>query len=452
MTGKSESYSFNADIQQLMSLIINAFYSNKEIFLRELVSNASDALDKIRYKSLTDESVLNDEPNLEIRISSDSEKKLLFIEDTGIGMTKDELIKNLGTIARSGTKAFMEALESSGDISMIGQFGVGFYSAFLVADRVVVVTKHPDDKQCIWESSADGSFSVTEWEPSMPYDVIKRGTRLILHLKEDQVEYTQEQVLKDLIKKHSGYLSFPIKLACKKTKSIEVELEGEELEAAKKEIEDKKASGEEVEVPEKFTKNVEEQSVEFDVVNTTRPLISRKPEEITSDEYADFYKSISNDWEKHLSVIDFNVEGSLEFRAILYIPRRAPFDLFDTKKKRCNIKLFVRKVFITDDCEDLIPEYLSFVKGIVNSEDLPLNISREQLQAKRILSVIKKNLVKKCIEEFERLADVKEDFKIFYEQFSKNIKLGVHEDNANRKKVSCVGQQRLQSEFCLIPA
>ena len=435
---ENETFNFNADINQLLSLIINTFYSNKEIFLRELISNSSDALDKIRYLSIQDPDQMRHEEKQFIRIIPDKTNNTLTIWDSGIGMSKNDLISSLGTIARSGTRQFVDLLSGGADISMIGQFGVGFYSSYLVANKVVVISKANDEEQYRWESIANSTFSIV---PDVILEdgsnKLGRGTKMILYLKDEHIEFLEEKKLKDLIKKHSEFISFPIELWVEK--STEKEVEDDDDDEEPKKDEDKKDEDEpevkDEEKPKK-TKKVKEVYHDYERVNNTLPIWMKKKEDLSKEEYASFYKSISNDWEEHLNVVHFSMEGNLEIKGVLFVPRRAPFDLFESKKKKNNLKLYVRRVFIMDDCEELIPEYLGFVKGVIDSNDLPLNISRESLQQNKILKAIKKSVTKKCMEMFEQIAENAEDFKKFYEQFSKNLKLGINEDTTNRTRLA----------------
>merc|ERR1719487_2874953 len=466
----AEKFEFQAEVTRLMDIIINSLYSNKEIFLREIISNASDALDKIRFLSVTDKDALGDgdTAKLEMRISPDKSKDTLTLTDRGIGMTKQDLINNLGTIAKSGTSSFLEKLKEGGDVNLIGQFGVGFYSVYLVADKVTVRTKHNDDKQYIWESTADSSFTIKE-DPEG--NTLGRGSAITLHLKDDCKEFTEGDKIKELVKKYSEFISFPIYL--KETKTVEKEVpveEEEKKEEEKKEGEEKKdekkddlevKDGDETKKPK--TKKVNEEVVEWNQVNSETAIWTRSPRDVEDDEYHRFYKTISKDTEDPLTKMHFSAEGEIEFKSILFVPKKAPYDLLEGKSKSANIKLYVRRVFITDEFEDLMPRWLSFIKGVVDSEDLPLNVSREMLQTSKVLRVIKKKLVTKALEMIRKMAEKKkkkedkdeakegeedkakdpaeeaednENYLNFWKEFQKAIKLGLYEDSSNRTKLA----------------
>lgn len=430
----SDTYSFQAEINQLMSLIINSFYSNREIFLRELVSNASDAIDKHRHSVLTEQKQ-TPESNYYIRIIPNKEDKTLTIEDNGIGMTKQDIIDNIGTIARSGTRAFMEKMNKEKDsTSLIGQFGVGFYSAYLVADNVKVFTSK-DNEHHVWESKANGTFTINEVEETFTH-----GSKIVLYLKDDQHEFLEESKIKSLIKKHNQFILHPIEIYVTKTITEEVEEETEEIKEETEDEDTEKEDKEEVTVEEvdekpKKMKKVDKIINEFEHINKDKPIWTRTPEDVSDDEYKSFYKTVSSDWDEPLAKKHFNVEGQLEYRSILYIPKRAPFDLFEKSdnKKNGGIKLYVKKVFVTDDEENLLPEWLGFIKGVVDSEDLPLNVSREFLQQNKVLKTIQKNLIKKSLEMIGELNE--EDTQTFYKEFSKCLKLGAYHETTHRNKL-----------------
>ncbi|CAJ0930776.1 unnamed protein product, partial [Mesorhabditis belari] len=422
----AEKHEFQAEVNRMMKLIINSLYRNKEIFLRELISNASDALDKIRLLSLTDPDQLQATEDLSIRIKADKDNKLLHIIDTGIGMTKKDMINNLGTIARSGTAEFLSKLMDSSTSQeqqqdLIGQFGVGFYSAFLVADRVVVTSKNNDDDQYIWESDS-ASYSITK-DPRGP--TLKRGTHITLYLKEEALDFLEPETVKNLVHKYSQFINFNIYLWQSKTETVEepVEEETKEDGAVEEEKEEKK------------TKKVEKTTWDWEKVNTVKPIWMRKSSQVEDEEYNEFYKSVTKDSSKPLAHVHFNAEGEVSFKAILYIPSSSPADMFQNYGKVIeNIKLYVRRVFITDDFADMMPKYLSFIRGIVDSDDLPLNVSRENLQQHKLLKVIKKKLVRKVLDMIKKLEG--EQFDSFWKEFSTNIKLGVMEDPSNRIRLA----------------
>ncbi|EYC44140.1 hypothetical protein Y032_0471g2056 [Ancylostoma ceylanicum] len=428
MRAKAEKHEFQAEVNRMMKLIINSLYRNKEIFLRELISNAADALDKIRLISLTDPSALHANEDLSVRIKADRENKLLHITDTGIGMTKDELMNNLGTIARSGTAEFLSKLmdsSTSTDVQqdLIGQFGVGFYSAFLVADRVVVTSKSNDGEQYIWESDS-GSFSITK-DPRGP--TLKRGTQITLHMKEEAMDFLEPDTLKNLVHKYSQFINFNIYLWQSKTEMVEEPVEEEPKAKEDGAVEEEKE--------EKKTKKVEKTTWDWERVNNVKPIWMRKPSQVEPEEYEEFYKSITKDTDKPLTHVHFTAEGEVSFRSILYVPKKSPSDMFQNYGKIVeNIKLYVRRVFITDDFADMLPKYLAFIRGIVDSDDLPLNVSRENLQQHKLLKVIKKKLVRKVLDMLKKLEG--QEFDDFWKEFSTNIKLGVMEDPSNRIRLA----------------
>jgi len=422
----SESFEFQAEITQLMSLIINAVYTNNDIFMRELISNSSDAIDKIKYLGFNDESQLKSGSEFYIKIIPNKEEKTLTFVDTGIGMTKDDLKNNLGTIAKSGTSDFLKSLTDKQNINMIGKFGVGFYSAYLVANSVDVYSKNNDDVSYMWSSNASSSFTITPID-IMPYD-LQRGTCIVLHMKDDALEYLDDNKIREIVKLYSQFTSYDILLRTL------VENKKSENEEDKADIEDV----EDVDV-ENIEKNVVNESTiteyKFTKLNEI-PIWAKNHSEVSESEYKEFYKVITGEsWSSYTTLSHFHIEGNMDFTAIVFVPEKAPFDMFQKRETRNNIKLYVRKVYITDDCNELCPEWLSFVRGVVDSVDLPLTISRENFQHVKIMKQISKSLVKKCIEMLTNLADDTDKYNSFYKEFSKNIKLGVYEDSTNRQKL-----------------
>ena len=462
-----------------MDIIINSLYSNKDIFLRELISNGSDSLDKIRFLSLTDESVLGsgEEANLDIRIKVDKENGVLSIRDRGVGMTKAELKENLGTIAKSGTSAFLEQMQKGGDMNLIGQFGVGFYSVYLVADFVEVRSKHnSEDKQWIWESKADGAFAISEDEG----EPLGRGVEVNIYLKEEAQEYLEEDKLKELVEKYSEFINFPIYLWNSEEVEEDVPLSDEELaeQAAKAEGEEDEEDLEETEENDESeendedddevededeeelpqTKTVKKTVWDWKTVNDNKAIWLRSSTEVEDDEYTKFYKALSKDDKEPLSYTHFKAEGDVEFKSILFIPEKPPSDLFDNYyNKAAALKLYVRRVFISDEFDELLPKYLSFIKGIVDSDTLPLNVSRETLQQHTSLKTIKKKLVRKALDMIRKLAEEGQDddedeeaavaaddsadeeetkYDKFWKNYGKAIKLGIIEDASNRTRLA----------------
>ncbi|CAL9149882.1 endoplasmin homolog [Musa acuminata AAA Group] len=465
LRSNADKFEFQAEVSRLMDIIINSLYSNKDIFLRELISNASDALDKIRFLSLTDKEVLGEGDNtkLDILIKLDKEKKILSIRDRGIGMTKEDLIKNLGTIAKSGTSAFVEKMQTGGDLNLIGQFGVGFYSVYLVADYVEVISKHNDDKQYVWESKADGSFAISEDTWNEP---LGRGTEIRLHLRDEAKEYLEEDKLKELVKKYSEFINFPIYLWA--SKEVDVEVPSDEEESTDEEETSETSPPEEEETEEDAsekkpkTKTVKETTYDWEVLNDMKAIWLRNSKEVSEEEYTKFYHSLAKDFadEKPLAWNHFTAEGDVEFKALLFVPPKAPHDLYESyyNTQKSNLKLYVRRVFISDEFDELLPKYLNFLKGLVDSDTLPLNVSREMLQQHSSLKTIKKKLIRKALDMIRRIADedpdefnnkVKTDsekeseenekkgqYTKFWNEFGKSIKLGIIEDAHNRNRLA----------------
>lgn len=464
----AEKFEFQAEVSRLMDIIINSLYSNKDIFLRELISNASDALDKIRFLSLTDKEVLGEGDNakLDIQIKLDKEKKILSIRDRGIGMTKEDLIKNLGTIAKSGTSAFVEKMQTSGDLNLIGQFGVGFYSVYLVADYVEVISKHNEDKQYVWESKADGAFAISEDTWNEP---LGRGTEIRLHLREEAGEYLEESKLKDLVKKYSEFINFPIYLWASKEVDVEVPADEDEssdedettAESSSSDDGDSEKSEDEDAEDKPKTKKIKETTYEWELLNDVKAIWLRNPKEVTEEEYTKFYHSLAKDLgdEKPLAWSHFTAEGDVEFKAVLFVPPKAPHDLYESyyNTNKANLKLYVRRVFISDEFDELLPKYLNFLMGLVDSDTLPLNVSREMLQQHSSLKTIKKKLIRKALDMIRKIADEDPDeandkdkkdvenssddekkgqYAKFWNEFGKSIKLGIIEDSVNRNRLA----------------
>merc|ERR1712125_159094 len=405
MTEGSEKHEFQAEVNRLMDIIINSLYTDKQVFLRELISNAADALEKARFHSVQDESFLGDTKDLEVKVEHDPDAKTISIIDTGVGMTKADLINNLGTVAKSGTTNFLEAMAEGADANLIGQFGVGFYSAFLVADKVSVTSKcNEDPVQHVWESSADASFTVVD-DPRG--NTLGRGSRVTLHLKEDAHDYLSEDKLKETAKKYSQFIQFPIYVKVKKEVDAEVE-EDDDDDKDDEEKDDVETKDDEEKEEEEKKAPTKKTVYEWEQVNTQKAIWLRAKEDVTEEEYNEFYKSISKDYLDPLAYTHFNAEGEIEFKSILFLPKKAPFDMMDNYwTKKSEVKLFVRRVLVAEKFDDLLPRYLGFVRGVVDSDDLPLNVSREQLQQNKIMKVISKKLVRKVLELMKKMA--KED-------------------------------------------
>ena len=402
-----ESMQFQTEVDQLLKLMIHSLYSNKEIFLRELISNSADACDKLRFEAVSDDSLYENDGELCIYIEADEEKNTITIRDNGIGMTKDEVVTNIGTIAKSGTKAFMEKLtaEQSNDANMIGQFGVGFYSSFMVADKVTLISRRAGDdvsRGTIWESDGTSGYTLGETTKE------QRGTEIILHLKEDEKSLANAYSLRNIVSKYSDHIAVPIKM-----------YKNEDVSASDEDKDKKKAT-----------------EKEWEIVNKADALWKRPKSEITDEEYNEFYKSVAQDWTDPLLWTHNKVEGNQEYTSLLYIPSKAPFDLFEQKQNH-GIKLYVQRVFIMDDTENLMPRYLRFVRGLIDSNSLPLNVSREILQSNRLVDSMRKASVKKILGLLKKLANKDADkYQLFWKEFGNVMKEGPGEDFDNKEAIA----------------
>ena len=400
---KTTTHKFETEITQLLDLMIHSLYSKKEIFLRELISNASDAIDKRRFEALTDADLLPNEEEMRIRISLDKENNSITIADTGLGMSESEVVENIGTIARSGTKKFMQALESekSEDVNLIGQFGVGFYSVFMVADNVTLTTRKAGETTATqWSSDGKGEYTLESCEKD------EVGTTITLSLKKDQSEYSDEFRIENIIKKYSDHISLPIELE----KTVKVSSDDED-------------------------NDTEEETTEWQAINTGVAIWARNKSDVSQEDYNNFYQILTYDMEAPISTLHHKVEGNLEYTSLLFIPKKAPFDLFQQNGKR-GLQLYVKRVFIMEDAENLLPNYLRFVKGVVDAQDLPLNVSREILQTNKDIEKIKGRIIKRIIDELTRMGkDDAKSYQSFWKEFGQVIKEGVVEDFANKDKL-----------------
>ncbi|KNE56044.1 hypothetical protein AMAG_17863 [Allomyces macrogynus ATCC 38327] len=442
LAARAEEFQFQSDVQRVMQIIINSLYKTKEIFLRELVSNAADAVEKSRFLGITDKNVLAGNPHFNITIEADKGARTLTIADSGIGMTKEDLQKNLGTIAKSGTADFLRALETSNDknaVGLIGQFGCGFYASYLVADKVTVISKHPNDDQHIWESSAANAFTIV---PDPAGNTLGRGTKIVLHLKDDATEYLEDATLRSLVTKYSEFVPFPIYLHTRKTIEVDAPAEEEnaETDAAKKPESDDEDVVIENEDKEETTKTrkVKKEVDDWEQLNTQKPLWLRSPSGVSDDDYNAFFKAFFREQEDPSAHIHFKGEGGSDFKALLYIPNKPAQSVthMNPESGLRNIKLFVRRVFITDELIDFLPRWLSFIKGIIDSDDFPLNVSRETVQETKLLKQIKNKIVSKALQLIRQISRDDAKYKAFYDKFGGYLKLGVLDDSRHQTKLA----------------